>query len=233
MCGRFALSQTPADLAKVFGTHNAVPNFQPDWNLPPSQPAPVVRRNPKTAQRSLDLLRWGLIPHFERDPAHARMLNNARAETVTKLPSFRGAFAARRCIIPADAFYEWRRDGKLKMPFAIARADGTPLAFGGLWESWTDPASGDITRSFTIVTTNANATIAPIHDRMPIILEPADWPVWLGETEGDPRALLRPANDTVLRTWPVSTDVNSVRNNGAGLLQPRIEESVLGGPNPA
>ena len=116
MCGRFALSMTPADLAKVFGTHNAVPNFDPNWNLPPSHPAPVVRHNPKTGERSLDVLRWGLIPHLDKDPAPARMLNNARAETVAKLPSFRGAFASRRCIVPTDAFYEWKRDGKLKQP---------------------------------------------------------------------------------------------------------------------
>ena len=96
MCGRFALSMTPADLAKVFGTRNAVPNFDPNWNLPPSHPAPVVRHNPKAGERSLDVLRWGLIPHFEKDPAQARMLNNARAETIAKLPSFRGAFASRR-----------------------------------------------------------------------------------------------------------------------------------------
>ena len=133
-------------------------------NLPPSQPAPVVRHNPKTGERSLDVLRWGLIPHFECDPAHARMLNNARAETVAKLPSFRGAFAARRCLVPAEAFYEWKRDGKLKQPFAIARADGARLAFGGIWESWTDPANGDVTRSFAIVTTASNGTMAPIHD---------------------------------------------------------------------
>ena len=233
MCGRFALSMTPADLAEVFGTGNAVPNFAPTWNLPPSRPAPVVRHHPKTGERHLDLLRWGLIPHFERDPAHARMLNNARAETVAKLPSFRGAFAARRCIVPAEAFYEWKRDGKLKQPFAIARADGAPLAFGGIWESWTDPANGDVTRSFAIVTTDANGTMAPIHDRMPLVLEPRDWPAWLGEEEGDPKALLRPAADTVLRTWPVSTDVNSVRHNGAELLQPMREEAPEGGPNPA
>ena len=233
MCGRFALSQTPADLAKVFGTHNAVPNFQPNWNLPPSQPALVVRHNPKTVERSLDVLRWGLIPHFERNPAHARMLNNARAETVAKLPSFRGAFAARRCIVPANAFYEWKRDGKLKQPFAIARADGTSLALAGIWESWTDPASGDVTRSFAIVTTDANGTMAPIHDRMPVVLEWSDWPVWLGEKEGDLKTLLRPAADTVLRTWPVSTDVNSVRHKGAELLQPMQEEAVGGGLNSA
>ena len=233
MCGRFALSRTPADLATVFGTHNALPNFQPNWNLPPSQPAPVVRHNPRTGARSLDVLRWGLIPHFVRDPAHARMLNNARADTVAKLPSFRGAFAARRCIVPADAFYEWKRDGKLKQPFAFARADGALLALGGIWESWTDPASGDVTRSFAIVTTDANGTMAPIHDRMPVVLEPTDWPVWLGEEEGDPKTLLRPAADTVLRTWPVSTDVNSVRHNGAELLQPMQEAAVEGGLNSA
>jgi len=233
MCGRFALSMTPTDLAGVYGTRNPVPNFQPNWNLPPSQLAPVVRHDPKTGKRSLDVLRWGLIPHFERDPAHARMLNNARAETVAKLPSFRGAFAARRCIVPAEAFYEWKRDGKLKQPFAIARVDAALLAFGGVWESWTDPANGAITRSFAIVTTDANGTMAPIHDRMPVVLEPADWPVWLGEEEGDPKTLLRSAADTVLKTWPVSTDVNSVRHNGVELLRPMREESVVGGPNPA
>ena len=175
----------------------------------------------------------GIIPHFERDPTHARMLNNARAKTVAKLPSFRGAFATRRCIVPADAFYEWKRDGQLKQPFAIGRTDSTLLALGGLWESWTDPANGDITRSFAIVTTDANATMAPIHDRMPLVLEPADWPVWLGEQEGDLKALLRPAADAVLRTWPVSTDVNSVRHNGAELLHPMREEASEGGPNSA
>jgi len=233
MCGRFALSMTPADLARVFGTRNAVPNFAPTWNLPPSQPAPVVRHHPQTGERHLDLLRWGLIPHFERDPARARMLNNARAETVATLPSFRGAFASRRCIVPAEAFYEWRRDGELKQPFAIARADGAPLAFGGIWESWTDPANGDVIRSFAIVTTDANATMAPIHGRMPLVLEPRDWPVWLGEEQGDSKALLRPAADTVLRTWPVSTEVNSVQHNGAELLQPMREEAAGGGPNSA
>ena len=127
----------------------------------------------------------------------------------------------------------WKRDGKLKQPFAFARADGAPLALGGLWESWTDPESGDVTRSFAIVTTDANGTLAPIHDSMPVVLEPADWLVWLGEEEGDPKALLRPSVDTVLRTWPVSTDVNSVRHNGAELLQPMQEEAVEGGPNSA
>ena len=132
----------------MFGTRNAVPNAAPTWNLPLSQPALVARHNPKSGERRLDLLRWGLIPHFECDPTHARMLNKARAEKVVKAPELPGAFAARRCLVPTDAFYEWKRDGKPKQPFAIARSD-------------------------------ANATMAPIHDCMPLVLEPADWPLWL------------------------------------------------------
>ena len=170
MCGRYIATTPPEELRRLFGTVNDLPNWEPTWNMAPSQLGPVVRLHPGTGARHLDLLRWGLIPHFERDSAHARMLNNARAETVAKLPSFRGAFAARRCIVPAEAFYEWKRDGKLKQPFAIARADGAPLAFGGIWESWTDPANGDVTRSFAIVTTDSNATMAPI--TMRAMLEP-------------------------------------------------------------
>ena len=233
MCGRFALSITPADIANVFRTVGALPNVEPTWNMAPSQAAPVVRRQPKTGERHLDLLQWGMLPHFERDPRAARKPTNARAETVARLPTFRGAFASRRCLVPAEAFYEWKRDGKLKQPFAIGRADGAPLAFGGLWESWTDPASGQVTRTFCIVTTDANATMAPIHNRMPVVLEPEDWPVWLGEADGDPAALLRPAADQVLRVWPVSTEVNNVRHNGPGLLAPMREEAESGGPNPA
>lgn len=233
MCGRFALSLTPADLAAVFGTRNAPANVAPTWNLAPRQWPPVVRRHPGTGERRLDLLQWGLLPHFERDPARARRPINARAETVARLPTFRAAYAARRCLVPAEAFYEWRHDGALRQPYAIARADGAPLALGGLWESWTEPDSGQVTRSFVIVTTPANATLAALHERMPLVLEAADWPVWLGEAAGDPATLLRPAAADVLRLWPVGTRVNNVRNDGPDLLGPAHAEAAAGGPDPA
>jgi len=130
---------------------------------------------------------------------------------------FRQAFSKRRALVPAEAFYEWRTNESGKQPFAIVRNDGRPMAFAGLWEGYRWP-SGETTRSFCIVTTEANALMAPIHDRMPLVLEPADWPAWLGEIDGDPAALLRPAADDLLRAWPVSTRVNTPRNDAAYLL---------------
>ena len=233
MCGRFVSALPAKELARIFGTLNALPNLPANWNVAPTQVVAVVRRHPESGERRLDPLHWGLLPHFERAPDRARLPINARAETVARLPSFRGAFAKRRCLVPADAFYEWRRDGALKQPMAIARADGAPLALGGLWESWTDPASGHVTRTFCIVTTAPNATMATIHNRMPLVLEAADWPAWLGEISAAAGALLRPASESVLRTRPVGTRVNSVRNNDASLLTPMENEAAGGGPNPA
>ena len=149
-----------------------------------------------------------------------RRLINARAEAVSTSRMFGAAFTKRRAIVPAGAFYEWqRKEGDGKQPCAIARQDGQPLAFAGLWEGFRWP-DGTVLRSFAIVTTNANADVAMIHDRMPVILEPADWPVWLGEIEGDPATLLRPAPDGTLRIWPVSRAVNQPRNNRPELLNP-------------
>jgi putative SOS response-associated peptidase YedK len=132
---------------------------------------------------------------------------------------FRNAFAKRRCIVPAAAFYEWQTGPAGKTPYAIARADGGPMAFAGIWEGWRSP-DGDIVRSFAIVTTTANAQMAALHERMPVILEQADWPGWLGETEADPTALLHPSAEGVLRIWPVDKRVGNVRNDGPELLQP-------------
>ncbi|HJS84290.1 MAG TPA: SOS response-associated peptidase [Acetobacteraceae bacterium] len=218
MCGRFASTLPPEALARIFGTVNPVPNSAPTWNLAPSQDALVVRRHPEGA-RHLDRLSWGLLPHWTKEPAKARRPINARAETVASSPMFKGAFASRRCLVPATAFYEWRKAGGPKQPFAFARRDGQPIAFAGLWESFRWP-SGEITRSFVIITTSANDVTRPIHDRMPVILEPVDWPVWLGEREGDTAALLRPAGEAVLKLWPISTRVNAPRNNTADLLDP-------------
>jgi putative SOS response-associated peptidase YedK len=132
---------------------------------------------------------------------------------------FRGALEARRCIVPADALYEWRTMPDGKQPYAVARLDGAPLALAGLWEGWRS-GEGEILRTFAIVTTDANATMATIHPRMPVVLEPADWPIWLGEEAGDAATLMRPAADDVLRVWPVSRAVNSFKNNQPELLDP-------------
>ena len=206
-------------MRRTFRTVNQLPNLEPSWNVAPTQLAPVVRRHPETGERHLDLLQWGLLPYFTKDPIHARRPINARAETVATSGMFRRAFELRRAIVPADTFYEWKVVENGKQPYAIARQDRQPMAFTGLWEGfrWAD---GTVTRSFAIITTAANADVAELHDRMPVILEPADWPVWLGEVEGDPGSLLHSPPAGTLRVWRVDRRVNSPKNNGPELLEP-------------
>ena len=219
MCGRYA-SFLPAEaLRQIFGTVNPLPNIAPSWNMAPTRDAPVVRLHPETGARHLDLLRWGLIPHWAKDPKSVRQPVNARAESLTTSAMFRDALARRRCLVPAAAFYEWQKTdgGKTRIPWAVARADGQPMALAGLWEGWPGPA--EIIRSFVIITTNATDQLRPLHERMPVILEQADWPVWLGETDGNANALLAPSA-AELRLWRVSPAVNNVRNDDAGLLTP-------------
>jgi putative SOS response-associated peptidase YedK len=184
--------------------------------------ASQVGRQCGAAERHLDALQWGLIPHFTKDLMTARKPINARAETAPSSGMFRGALAARRCVVPADVFYEWRTMPDGMQPYAIARLDGSPLAFAGLWEGWRSP-EGETLRTFAILTTSANGTMAQLHERMPVILEPTDWPLWLAEADGNPAALMRPAADDVLHLWPVSRAVNAVRNNGPELLD-RIDD---------
>jgi putative SOS response-associated peptidase YedK len=217
MCGRYASFLSAEAVARLFRVTGPLPNAPPSWNVAPTHDAMVVRRHPETGERRLDMLRWGLVPHFTNDLKAARRPINARAETVATSGMFRGALAARRCIVPADAFYEWQVLGADKQPHAIARVDGRPMAFAGLWEGWRSP-EGEALRTYTIVTTTANATLRPLHERMPVVLEEADWPAWLGEAAVDPLTLLRPAAEDVLRTWPVGRRVGNVRNNDAALL---------------
>ena len=219
MCGRFASSLPPDEIRRVFAALGETPNLAPSWNVAPTQSALVVRRHPETGERRLDALTWGFIPWHEKDPKGGRKPINARSETIATSGLFRAAFQSRRCLVPIDAFYEWETTPTGKQPWAFARTDGAPLAMAGLWESWKAP-DGEIRRTFTIATTQANGFMSRIHDRMPVILEPASWPVWLGEDEGDVSALLRPADDGVLQSWPVSRDVNSPRHNRAELLDP-------------
>jgi putative SOS response-associated peptidase YedK len=187
--------------------------------MAPTQDALVVRRHPETEQRHLDILQWGLLPHFTKDPKKARKPINARGETVATSGMFKAAFAKRRCLVPATVYYEWRDDPEGKMPFAVARLDGDPVAFGGIWEAWHSP-DGEVLRTFSTITTDANRQLFDIQPRMPVIIEKPDWPLWLGEVEGEVSALLRPAPENVLRVWPIDKKVGNVRNDGPELLEP-------------
>ena len=220
MCGRYVSFLPPDEIARIFRTVNPVPNIAPSWNLAPTQDALVVRLHRQTGDRRLDVLRWGLLPHFTKDAKRGRRPINARSETIATSGMFRDAFSARRCLVPASGFYEWKAaPGSPKQPYAIMRADGAPMAFAGLWEGWRGP-DGEVVRTFAIVTTDANPDVAALHDRMPVILEPADWRAWLGEVEGDPAALLHPSPPGTLRTWPVGRRVGDPKNNDPELLEP-------------
>ena len=231
MCGRFASSLPPEAIARLFRTTGAIPNQGPNWNLAPSQDAMVIRRHRGTGERRLDVLRWGLVPYFTKDWKAAPKPINARSEGAASSGMFRAALETRRAIVPADAYYEWQATPTGKQAYAIARRDGAPVALAGLWESWRAP-DGETLRTFAILTTSANRPMSALHARMPVVLEEADWPLWLGEGDGDPMALLRPAADDLLTLWPVSRAVNSVRNNGADLLD-RIDDPAAPPPSDA
>ncbi|MCW2242516.1 putative SOS response-associated peptidase YedK [Azospirillum canadense] len=197
------------------------------------QTLPVIRFNPETKERRLSPLRWGLVPVWAKDPSGAAKMINARAEGVADRPAFRSAFKKRRCLVPFDAYYEWRKVDGAKIPHAIATDSNGPDAFAGLWEGRKDPDSGEWLHTFTIITTEANDATRAIHDRMPVILPPDRWSAWLGEEEISPdalQAMLSPYPSTHMRVWQVSKDVGSVKNDRADLI-----DAVDSGPaiNPA
>jgi putative SOS response-associated peptidase YedK len=231
MCGRFASFLPPDAIRALFQTAGSLPNVAPNWNVAPTQQAMVVRLHPETGERRLDLLKWGLVPSWTKDLKAARKPINARSETAASSGMFGEAMALRRCLVPADAFYEWKTLPSGKQPYAIARRDGAPLAFAGLWEIWRGP-DGEVLRTFAILTTSANTTMASIHNRMPVILEADDWAAWPGETDAGSSDPMRPAADDVLHLWPVSRAVNSVRNNDADLLD-RIDDPAAPPPSNA
>jgi putative SOS response-associated peptidase YedK len=224
MCGRYASYLPPEFIARLFGTINPLPNLQPTWNLAPTDGAPVIRLA-ANGERHLDVLSWGLIPYFTKDLKKARKPINARSETVATSGMFKAAFANRRCLVPAPAYYEWRDDPEGKIPFAVARADGDPVVFAGIWEEWRSP-EGEVLPTFSTITTDANRQLSAIQDRMPVILEKADWPIWLGEVEGNVPALLRPLPENVLRIWPVDKRVGNVKNDGPELLLRNVPEEA-------
>lgn len=225
MCGRYASKTPPEAMRQLFSTKNLVPNYPARFNLAPTQDGLVVRYNPAASERSLDVLRWGLVPHWAKDPGIGSKLINARAEGIADKPSFKNAFQRRRCLVPADAFYEWRTgaDSRApKQPFAIGMADGRPFTFAGLWEGWKAP-DGQWLRTYTIITTDANELLASIHDRMPVILAAEEYPRWLGEQSAEPQellAMLRPFPADLMTMHPVSRAVSNVRNDGSELLEP-------------
>ncbi len=222
MCGRFFLQRDPAGLARYFETVNATPNHAASWNIAPTQDSLVVRRHPETGERHLDLLRWGLVPRWAKDTSEAARLINARADGVMEKPSFRDAFLKRRCLVPMDGFYEWKRaeDGS-KQAYAVALSDGAPMGVAGLWEGWKGP-DGNWLRTFTVITTEANAKQGLIHHRMPVILPPETWDAWLGaepaESE-DLAELLVPCGEEELLIWPVDNRVGKVSENDARILR--------------
>jgi putative SOS response-associated peptidase YedK len=214
MCGRFALKATPAELVTRFGLDECV-DLKPRYNIPPGTEIAAIRLSPE-GRRVLHPLKWGLVPHWAKDPGIGSKLNNARGESVAEKPSFREAFKRRRCLIPADAFYEWKTEGKLKQPYCISLPE--PFAMAGLWESWKSP-DGSILRTCCVITTGPNTVMEPIHDRMPVIIAPADWGRWLSAPAEDIAELLRPYLAEAMQAWPVSRRVSKTVDDDAGLME--------------
>jgi putative SOS response-associated peptidase YedK len=182
----------------------------------------VVRYDTRTGERSLDVMRWGLVPFWAKDIKVGFANINAKAEGIERRPAFREAFQQRRCLVPVDNFYEWKKTGVGKQPYAVARADRGLMALAGLWETWRSPA-GERLRSFAIIPTRPNELCAELHNRMPVILGPETWPAWLGEEPADAarlKALLAPYPSDEMTCWPVSTRVGNVKNNDASLIEP-------------
>jgi putative SOS response-associated peptidase YedK len=221
MCGRFALIVSGEAVAEQFELAET-PFLAPRFNIAPTQPVAAVRLAPHSAQRELAHFHWGLIPSWAKDTKMSARLINARAETVTDKPSFRSAFKRRRCLIPASGFYEWQlQDSGQKQPIFIQAQDGGLLALAGLWETW-HAVDGSEIDSCTILTTTPNELMAPIHNRMPVIIEPADYDLWLdpGDRPEDGLHLLRPYPAHKMSFYPVSTHVNSPRNDDPQCIDP-------------
>ena len=223
MCGRFVIDLPLELIATCFGLQD-VPVLPPRYNIAPTQPVPVIRQG-ADGQRHLDLLRWGLVPSWAKE-ARAGLIN-ARAETVDAKPSFRQAFRQRRCIIPASGFYEWQKAGKKKVPYYLRMADGAPMPFAGIWENWRSP-DGQVLESCAILTTAANAAVAPIHERMPVILHPDAFTPWLEPALHDAEqlaALLAPCPPGHVTAYPVSILVNIPANDSPACIERARSES--------
>lgn len=206
MCGRYSLHGNPEVVALLFGL-SEVPAYQPRYNIAPTAQVLIVREN------GAALVKWGLVPHWAKDASGSARMNNARAETVAQKPSFRDAYRERRCLIPANGFYEWKLENGLKQPYYVHPSGGALFAFAGLWEQWNE------LQTCTIITTEANEKMAAVHDRMPVIVSPAEYSAWLsGATYRE--VVLRPCPASAIDIRRVSRAVNNARNEDPGLLEP-------------
>ena len=219
MCGRYTLTTPVERLAEQFGFDGASVELQPNYNVAPTQGVAAVLED--GGQRRLEVLRWGLIPAWADDPQIGSRMINARSETAPGKPSFRRAFRERRCLIPADGFYEWKRTNSTKQPFYIHMREGRPFAFAGLWECWSKGGEGEV-RTCTILTTKANALVGEVHDRMPVILAPDTYDVWLdpASERDELTGLLAPYPEDEMEAYPVSRFVNSPSNNDPRCVEP-------------
>jgi len=244
MCGRYAATMDPTTLIEQFGAADLTGEgaFSADYNVAPTKDVvTVVQRHPRDAEgtvldeepseRSLRMMRWGLVPFWAKSPSVGNKMINTRAETATEKPAFRKALARRRCIVPADGWYEWRRSGKEKKAFFMTGPDSAPLAMAGIWESWRDPESEPDAPpliTFSVLTTESVGNLVEIHHRMPLLLPNEHWAAWLDPDGEDVSPLLVPPPLELVDTLelrPVSSKVNNVRNNGPELLE-RVEDTV-------
>jgi putative SOS response-associated peptidase YedK len=219
MCGRYLITTAPEAMRRLF-RYREQPNFPARYNVAPTQPIPIVRLH--EAERQFALVRWGLLPAWVKDPRAFSLLINARGDSVNDKPAFRNAMKRRRCLIPADGFYEWSEQGGRKRPYVVRPADGEPVAFAGLWECWTGP-NGEEVETAAIVTTDASRDLHAIHHRMPVVVPPDAFDFWLDCNNVDAltaAALLVPAREGFFEAYEISTAVNRVANDTAAVLEP-------------
>jgi putative SOS response-associated peptidase YedK len=219
MCGRFAFYSPSEATAALFGAASST-EVEPRYNIAPTQFIAAVRRDEQDTPE-LTMLRWGLVPFWAKDPSIGNRMINARSETVAEKPSFRNAYKKRRCLVLADGFYEWRKEGDVKTPYFISLADGSPFAFAGLWEDWNSKESDESLQTTAIITTAANDFMATLHQRMPVVMRPAEAARWL---DGDMELLAELIDDSpAFQAWPVDRKVNNAKNEGADLIDPAGE----------
>jgi len=228
MCGRYRLSRRKEILDQYFETQSGDEQWQPRYNIAPTQLVPIVRQNERTSPRELCVVKWGLVPSWATDPSVGPSMINARSETAATKPAFRDALRLRRCLISADGFYEWKRSGKVKQPYCFEVNCGELFAFAGIWDCWRY-RNGTAVETCSILTTTANSVTRIVHDRMPVILNPDSYDLWLDPGMKDVSAvseLLRPYDARLMRCYPVSSRINSAGNDDEECSR-RVEPAVV------